>query len=467
MKGLALRRSCRALFAIAANFVLVAECRPATAVERVRPNILVIVGDDMGYADIGVHGCKDIPTPHIDSLAKNGVRCTSGYVSGPYCSPTRAGLLTGRYQTRFGHEFNPGGGRMAAAEHGLSLKERTLADRLRAAGYRTAMVGKWHLGGDAAHHPMSRGFESYYGFLGGAHPYLPKANGALQGVWRNREEISESEYLTDAFAREALAAVESLKAAPFFLYWTFNAVHTPMEATAKHKSRFPNIKDPRRQTYAGMMAAMDDAIGAMLRKLDEEKLLERTLIFFVSDNGGPPVNASDNGPLNGHKATTWEGGVRVPFLMQWTGTLPAGKVYDKPVIQLDFHATALVAAGLTIDPSWKLDGVDLIPYVTGKDPGAPHDALYWRFGRQMAIRRGDWKLVKANGMPAIKAGDGAVDPDGAELFNLKDDLGERTDVSDKHPEVVKDLANAWTMWNADNVPATWGSQRSQAKRKGL
>ncbi|HTN76986.1 MAG TPA: sulfatase-like hydrolase/transferase, partial [Pirellulaceae bacterium] len=228
---------------------LIASATSLFAADKSQPNIVFIVGDDMGYADIGVHGSKDIPTPHLDALAKTGVRCTSGYVSGPYCSPTRAGLLTGRYQQRFGHEFNPGPPIDANIVAGLPLTETTVADRLKAAGYKTGLVGKWHLGFDEQHHPLSRGFGEFYGFLGGAHSYLDPTGGnqPRNAIQRGREAIDEKEYLTDAFGREAVAYIDRHKSEPFFLYLAFNAVHTPLEATDKYKERFANIKDPRRQ----------------------------------------------------------------------------------------------------------------------------------------------------------------------------------------------------------------------------
>src|SRR5688572_15673401 len=280
----------------------------SAAVAR-QPNVIVIVADDMGYADIGVHGCQDIPTPHIDSLAKNGVRCSNGYVSHPYCSPTRAGLMTGRYQQRFGHEFNPGPPTDRTPGIGLPLTETTMADRFKAAGYKTGIVGKWHLGHtDDAFHPLNRGFDSFFGFLGGSHSYLRSGTGHT-AIFRGKEEVQEKEYLTDAFAREGVAFMEKHKAEPFFLYWAFNAVHGPMEAADKYLQRFAGIQDPKRRTYAGMLAALDDAVGRGLAKLKELGLEENTLVFFLSDNGGPTaVNASDNRPLNGVKATTMEGG---------------------------------------------------------------------------------------------------------------------------------------------------------------
>ncbi|MBO0700834.1 MAG: sulfatase-like hydrolase/transferase, partial [Zavarzinella sp.] len=248
-----------------------------------KPNILLIVSDDQGYADIGVQGCKDIPTPNLDALANAGVRCTNGYVSGPYCSPTRAGLMTGRYQTRFGHEFNPGA---KGPDVGLPLTETTLADRLKTAGYKTGLVGKWHLGGEPKFHPQQRGFEEFFGFTGGAHSYFP-AKGP--DVFRGTSPANEKEYLTDAFAREAVAFIDRHKADPFFLYLAFNAVHTPMHATDDRLKKFAGIKDERRRTYAAMTLAMDEAVGKVMEKVRAAGLEEDTLIFFITDNGGPTM----------------------------------------------------------------------------------------------------------------------------------------------------------------------------------
>ena len=402
-----------------------------------KPNIVILLADDMGYADAGFHGCKDIPTPHLDSLAKGGVRCTNGYVSGPYCSPTRAGLLTGRYQQRFGHEFNPAGGKA-----GLPVSEATLADRLKTAGYVTGLVGKWHLGGAPEFHPQKRGFDEFFGFLGGAHTYFAKT-----GILRGTTPVEEKEYLTDAFGREAVSYIDRHKDRPFLLYLAFNAVHTPMDATDDRLKKFSSIENKQRHTYAAMLSAMDDAVGRVLEKLRLASLEEDTLVFFFSDNGGPTmagttINGSRNAPLRGSKRTTWEGGIRVPFLVQWKGRLPAGKVYDAPVIQLDLHATALAAAGVAIKPEWKLDGVDLLPHLEGKEAKAPHDALFWRFGVQMAIRQGDWKLMRA-------------EKGGARLHHLAKDPCEADDLAASNADKVKELEAAWQAWNEQLAKPLW------------
>jgi arylsulfatase A-like enzyme len=416
-----------------------------------RPNVLIILADDQGYADTGFHGCKDIPTPNVDSIAAGGVHCPQGYVSGPYCSPTRAGLLTGRYQQRFGHEFNPGD---RANEAGLPLAETTIADRFKSAGYATGLVGKWHLGAAARFHPQKRGFDEYFGFLGGAHPYFP---GMGAPIFRGNSVVMEAEYLTDAFAREAVAFIDRHKAEPFFLYLAFNAVHTPMQATDERLKRFAAVPDRMRRTYAGMTAAMDEGVGKVLDKLRAEKLEGDTVVFYFSDNGGPTmpgttINGSRNDPLRGSKRTTLEGGIRVPFAVRWPGHLPAGKVYDRPVIQLDILPTALAAAGVEAKPDWHLDGVNLWPYLTGKNDRPPHEALYWRMGQQMAVRKGDWKLVRYD--PHADGGTGAATP--SKLYNLAQDVGEANDLAAKEPEKLKELEAVWAAWNGQLARPLWG-----------
>jgi arylsulfatase A-like enzyme len=432
-----------------------------------KPNILVILADDLGWGELGCQGfTQQIPTPHIDSIAKNGVRFTSGYVSGPYCSPTRAGFMTGRYQNRFGHEFNPGPETTASKEFGLPLTEKTIADRLKGVGYATGWFGKSHLGYEPPFHPTQRGFDEFYGFLGGARSYFDSDGDVSSPVQRGTEiQKKFGGYTTEAFAREAVSFIDRHQSKPWFVYLPFNAVHGPLEATEKYLSRFPNIAETKRRTYAAMQSAMDDAIGAVLEKIRALKQEENTLVFFFADNGGPtPGNTSGNGPLRGYKSQTWEGGIRVPWMVQWKGKIPAGKVDDRPVIQLDIHPTALAAAGVALKPEWKLDGVNLLPYLAGEKTGAPHEALYWRFGPQVAIRMGDWKLVKGAGMEGVAAerNEKASMAD-AELYNLKSDIGEKTNLAAQEPAKVKQLAAAWEKWNAANVDAKWFPDRGAKK----
>jgi arylsulfatase A-like enzyme len=423
-----------------------------------KPNILIIVGDDMGYSDVGVHGCKDIPTPNMDAIANSGVRFTNGYVSGPYCSPTRAGLLTGRYQTRFGHEFNPTG------DNGMPTSEETLADRLKANGYKTGLVGKWHLGSQDSMHPQSRGFEEFYGFLPGAHDYF-KAGGILRG----KKEVGEIEHTTDDFGREAAAFIDRHNGLPWFLYLSFNAVHTPMQATDDRLAKFSNEEDKTRRIYDAMMLAMDEAIGVVRDKLASTKQLDNTLIMFISDNGGPTmvgvtVNGSRNAPLRGSKRTTLEGGIRVPFFVAWPTEIKPG-IYDKPVIQLDLHATALAASGLDVTRYANLEGVDLVPFIAGKKTEPPHESLYWRFGKQMAIRSSDWKLVQYD-LNVEQQSTRGKDVSSARLYNLAADIHEDHDLSNQQPEKVKELQAKWDAWDKSNVSPLWGNSGSDEDREG-
>ena len=424
-----------------------------------KPNVLVIVADDLGYGELGFQGfTRQIPTPHIDSIAQSGVRFTSGYVTGPYCSPTRAGLMTGRYQQRFGHEFNPGPAQTAPNTVGLSLKEKTIGDRFKEIGYATGWFGKSHLGYAPQFHPLQRGFDDYFGFLGGMHSYLDAEADKKNPILNGTTPVHEMDYTTEAFGHAAVKFIEKHKAEPWLCYLAFNAVHLPLESPEKYLARFPNIEDKKRRTYAAMQSALDDAVGAVLGKIRELGAEENTLIFFFSDNGGPtPVNTSSNGPLRGLKAQTWEGGIRIPFLIQWKGHLPTGKVDDRPVVQLDILPTALAAAGVTAKPEWKLDGVNLLPYLTGEKTGVPHQALYWRFGQQIALRSGDWKLVKAPTNEAeakVRGGKGTTA--GAQLYNLKEDIGETENLAAKHPERLKELSAVWEKINGEMVEPTWG-----------
>jgi len=426
----------------------------ASASAAEKPNILFIVGDDMGYADVGFNGCKDIPTPHLDALAKSSVRFTNGYVSGPYCSPTRAGLLTGRYQTRFGHEFNPGGDGDGGAL-GLPVSETLIPARLKTAGYATALTGKWHLGSAEQFHPQKRGFDEFFGFLGGAHDYFNE-----RGILRGNEPAGTGEYLTDVIGREAVKFMEEKKGSPWFLYIAFNAVHTPMQADDARLKKFESITDPQRQKYAAMMFAMDEAIGKILKSVEESGQSQNTLVAFISDNGGPTmkgvtVNGSINTPFRGSKRTTLEGGIHVPFLLRWPGQFQAG-VFEQPVIQLDLTATALAAAGVDTS-SAKLEGVDLRPHLAGATKKAPHEALYWRFGQQMAIRDGNLKLVRYDSNADTNTGKGGQPVTEAKLYDLGTDAGESKDLAAAMPEKVKELQAKWDRWNESNVQPLWGN----------
>jgi arylsulfatase A-like enzyme len=416
-----------------------------------KPNFIFIVADDMGYADCGVQGCKDVPTPNLDALAASGIRFTNGYVTGTVCSPTRAGLMTGRYHYRDGvSDWIPPG------KPGLNPKVPTIASYLKTAGYHTAVVGKWHLGEDEACRPRNRGFDDFFGFLGGGRSYFPdkpKPAGAPTNhytqIVRGADPVEENEYTTHAFGREAaeFLARQKGKGDPFFLYLAFNAVHTPMEAPDEYLAKFPNIQDQRRRTYAGMLSAMDDNLGRVMQAVRDTGIEERTLVTFISDNGGPITrnapNASQNTPLRGGKGETWEGGIRVPFFMKWTGHLPAGNTFAEPVIQMDLTATAIALAGVTPDPNWPMDGVNLMPFLQG-GPGTPHPMLCWSYENQWAIRQGPWKVTCA--IPEKTAKTPVLG-----LYDLNRDIGERQDLASAHPERVRQMQENWQRWRQETI----------------
>lgn len=415
-----------------------------------RPSVLIFVADDLGYADIGVHGCQDIPTPSIDALAREGVRCTSGYVTAPRCAPSRCALLTGRYQQRYGCELD--------AERGLPPEETTLAQRLGPAGYATGLVGKWHLGRAPEDHPNLRGFDEFFGFLGGLNPYLPRGTDEfVPKILRNGEPAQVTGYLTDAFGREAALFLERHAKEPFFLLVSFSAPHGPLEAQQERLARFAEITDPTRQKYAAVVSAMDDAIGAVLAKLRALELDQKTLVFFLNDNGGPLTkrmwNGSSNAPLRGQKGGLLEGGIRVAFLARWPGVLPAGRVYDPPVSALDIVPTVLAQAGVAPEKPGELDGVNILPHLAGLVPDPPHGALFWRFNlsagpelHKWAIRQGDWKLVHSPERDPTSGEPRGVDFTG--LYDVAHDPAEATDLRAARPEMARQLEARWQEWNA-------------------
>lgn len=417
-----------------------------------QPNILIFYADDLGYGELGCYGFQEVPTPYIDSIAANGIRFTSGYVSAPLCSPSRAGLATGRYQQRFGHENNN-----MAPGRGLPLTETTLANRLKDLGYRTGIVGKWHLGNDVEHLPMSRGFEDYYGVTGNPGSYFTPKGFIDSRLGPAVQPVTDPDfYTTDAFAARAAEWIEQHRAAAWFLYMPFNAVHSPHEASDKYLQRFAHIADPRRRQFDGMLSAMDDAVGQVLGKLRALQLEEQTLVFFISDNGAPG-GRDGNGVLRGGKHTCWEGGIRLPWLMQWKGKLPAGKVEDRPVVQLDVMPTCVAVAGGTVDAAWKLDGVNLLPFLTGRNQERPHQTLYWRIDGMWAVRHGDLKLVH---------GDANSDP--PELFDLAQDLGEQHNLANAQADQARELKSLWDQWNvemAEPAPPKDKAARKEAKKQ--
>ena len=444
-----------------------------------QPNIIVLLADDLGYGELSCQGNPEIPTPHIDSIAANGVRFTDGYVTGPNCSPSRAGFMSGRIPTRFGYENNPIGPRNEDPAIGFPASEVTIAETLQDEGYVTGIIGKWHLGGTAAYHPFRHGFEEFFGFTHEGHYFVPPPwkgvttmlrrktiPGGGEGRWigkkkliyhtwpsnepdydannpivRGGQPIEEHEYFTDAITREAVDFIDRHDDKPFFLYVPYNAVHSPLQGADAYMRKFAHIEDIQRRIFAAMLANMDDSVGDILYQLRKSGLEENTIVFFLSDNGGPTKElTSSNLPLRAGKGAMHEGGLRVPFMVQWKGTIPAGKVYDKPVTSLDIYATA-AANAKAVAPK-NIEGVDLVPYLTGIISGRPHETLFWRQGGKAGLRHGDWKLVRMGGRKNV--GNAKW-----ELYDLSNDLSEEHNLAKKNPERLAELIAIWEKMNGE------------------
>ncbi|MEM7370238.1 MAG: sulfatase-like hydrolase/transferase [Bacteroidota bacterium] len=414
------------------------------------PNLVLILVDDLGYADVGFNGCQDIPTPNIDRIAKEGVIFSNGYVSYPVCGPSRAGLITGRYQDRFGFGRNP----LFAPNDpnmGLPLSEETLADVLGQTGYKSVAIGKWHLGAHPSQRPLKRGFNDFFGFLTGGHRYFPEEwtladeyevtqqyAAYRTKLLRNNQRIEETAYLTDALSREAAAYIHAYQHDPFFLYLAYNAPHAPLQASDKYLDRFSHISDKKRKIYAAMISAVDDGVGLVLDQLEVLELADNTIVVFLSDNGGPEhVNASDNGPLRGKKGDVFEGGIRVPFAMRYPKKIPAGTVFDFPIISLDIFGTMVGENAGKIQLKHRIDGVNLLPYIAGKQTGTPHDALFWRkYDQQrVALRAGRNKYIQVRGKRM--------------LFDLQADIGETGNVVNAQQTLAKELEEQQQAWQRE------------------
>jgi len=486
---------------------------PAMAADKAapRPNIIVILADDLGYGDTSAYGSKLIRTPNIDALAADGVRFTQGYVTHPVCAPSRAAILTGRYQQRFGWEFNPVGRDRTG---GVSLAEPFVGDILKTAGYRTGMIGKWHLGEAEGYQPTDRGFDAFFGTTGGANAFYtrgqagddtytpPGAEGSFRAtandplpptatsdermtylrsrapIRRGKQVVEVTDYLTDAFTDEAVRFIGANKDKPFFLYVAHTTPHTPLQATRKYLDRYKDVPDRGTRIYAAMVSSLDDSVGAIRAKLKAEGLEKNTLIVFLSDNGCAAYiqGACSNAPLNGHKGTHLEGGVRVPFIVAWPGSIPGGQVDDRTVSSLDIVPTAAALAGASLPKA--SDGVNLIPFVTGANRAAPNPTLYWRAGPNYAIRDGRWKLWEANRADPseVASNAAAITPDGTHavrsplgqhvmLFDLNGDPGEKTNVAAANPGVVATLQAKLKAWDQGNVPPQWTSMRQSVKKQ--
>ena len=415
-----------------------------------QPNVVILFADDLGYADVGYHGSLDMVTPHIDSIAKNGVQFSAGYVTAPVCGPSRAGLRTGIYQNRFGAEDNPGPYKVREdVKIGIPTEMKTMSERMKALGYATGMVGKSHTGNGPEFHPNSSGYDEFFGFINGASCYRPdgqwgtKMNQPTNPLLRQREKVEETEYLTDALGREAVAFIDRHASEPFFLYVPFNAIHGPMQYADHDFAMFRHIKDDARRAAVAMNYSLDRNVGRIMTALRTHGLEDNTLVFFLSDNGGKPKgNASYNVPLRGQKGQLWDGGIRVPFCMQWPARVKGGQKLDVPVISMDVLPSVVDAAGGKVEEG--VDGMSLVPLATGAVAFAPDRYLYWRFNRSWAVRDAEWKLIGERG---------AERP---QLFRIASDISEATDLYTKKPQVVARLQKAYDKWDATLMPKLWG-----------
>ncbi|MCR9064055.1 MAG: sulfatase-like hydrolase/transferase [Cytophagales bacterium] len=411
-----------------------------------KPNIIVILTDDQGWADVGFNGATDIQTPNLDRLASQGVIFNNAYVSHPYCSPSRAGLLTGRYQARFGHDCN-------IEEHaedditvGTPSSEILIPEALKEAGYKTSAIGKWHLGDHKDLHPTAQGFEHWFGFVAGGMNYWGTPSGSTRTILRNGQEVPQSElsYLTDDFTEEAIQFISQKKEDPFFIYLSYNAPHAPDQVTKMYLDQTAHIEYGGRSIYAAMVAAVDAGVGKIDSTLQAAGIKENTMIVFLSDNGGR-VEHADNRPFRGHKGMLFEGGIKVPFFISWPAGITGNKHFQKPVSSLDLFPTFLESAGLSKENHPQLEGVSLLPFIKEEKQGYPHEKLFWRSvgGFEYAVRKGDYKLYKS----AYKKK--------TLLFDLKNDPYERKDIAEEHMDLIIELEKAYAEWDAKNMDAQW------------
>ena len=394
--------------------------------QQSKPNVVILLIDDAGYADFGFAGSKDLQTPNIDKLAESGVVFSDAHVTASVCGPSRAGLLSGLYQQRFGFECNP-----PSHDFCLDTSIVLLPSILKAKGYATSAFGKWHLGHIEGCHPNDRGFDFFYGFLSGGRSYFFNNNddepGHVNNLLQNKTQTKFSGYLTDVLAERAVQFIEENKHKPFFMYWAPNAVHTPMEAKEDDLNKFSNHP---RQVLAEMTWSLDRAIGEIINKLDKENLLENTLIFFLSDNGGAHNNQSSNLPLKGFKGNKFEGGHRVPFVVSWPKVIKNPGSYSGLSSSLDVFATSIAAAKAEVSD---LDGVDLIPYLNSSVKGNPHDVLFWRKDKFAAVRRDSIKLIRVENL-------------GYALYNLTNDLSESNNLASDSNKLQHSLSNELIDW---------------------
>ncbi|TMU57294.1 sulfatase-like hydrolase/transferase [Flagellimonas algicola] len=411
-----------------------------------KPNIIVILTDDQGWADVGFNGATDIPTPNLDRLAAEGVIFSNGYVSHPYCSPSRAGLLTGRYQARFGHDCNMPYDTENDATIGTPLSEKMISEALKEQGYRTGAIGKWHVGDHPDLHPTKQGFDHWFGFPGGGMNYWGKPNGPLRTVFRNGAPVAQNKlhYLTDDFTNETIDFINKNDNRPFFIYLAYNAPHAPDHATEQYLKNTEHIEYAGRSIYAAMVNAVDAGVGKIDSTLTANGIKENTILVFLSDNGGRMEHA-DNRPNRGHKGMLFEGGIKVPFFITWPKHLKKAMRYESVVSSLDLFPTFLEAAGTDPKTEKQLDGTSLLPYLSGENTANPHEKLFWRSvgGFEYAVREGNFKLYKS----AYKGK--------KMLFDLKNDPYERTDIAERHPNVIAKLEKAYLEWDSKNLSPGW------------
>ncbi|UMB52601.1 sulfatase-like hydrolase/transferase [Lutibacter sp. A64] len=418
------------------------EVSPENKLEQ--PNVIVILLDDAGYADFGFMGCEDLETPNIDKLAKNGVVFTDAHVSATVCAPSRAGLITGKYQQRFGFEAN-NTGYGESGDIGLSDDVVTMADVFKANGYKTIALGKWHLGKDKTDHPNQRGFDEFFGFETGSRSYFPLENPSKYNMLQhNGERVEFDGYMTDVLGDQSVKYIEENKDQPFFMYLAYNAVHTPMEAKEEHLEKYKNHS---RQKLAAMTWSLDENIGKLQQKLKDLNLEENTLVYFLSDNGGAANNTSSGGVLKGWKGNKFEGGHRVPFIVSWPKVIKGGQKFNGLSSSLDIFTTSLAAANIKKEDDLVLDGVNLLPYLQGEQKGNPHSKLFWRKLEEAGARVGDYKMVRLQNY-------------GATLYNLKDDIGETTNLEISHPKELELLQNELINWESKMMNPLWVEDRS-------
>ncbi len=406
-----------------------------------RPNVVLIITDDMGWADIGSYGASDVKTPNIDSLARDGVRLTDFYANGVLCTPTRAGLISGRYQQRYGLEVALPG----RSEHGLPATGRSLPQLLKDNNYATALVGKWHLGYRPDYSPNAHGFEYFFGLKSGYHDYYTHRGGNGEpDLWENEHAIEVTGYMTDLITDRAVKFIERNAVRPFFIDVAYNAPHWPYQvpdspSVAPGNARHVMPGDTATSTradYVAMVERVDRGVGELLRALTRLGLATNTIVIFTNDNGGEWL--SNNGPLFNRKWTVWEGGIRVPALIRWPGQIPAGKVSNQAGITMDLTASILAATGTVVPAEARLEGMNLFPIPGGKMPEVER-TLFWRTSAgsrlQKAVRRGDWKLV--------------IDGNHTFVFNVRRDISERQDLSARRQDVAQKLRPLLADWESD------------------